>query len=95
MLSDPTRIRIVLILAGSERSVNEIAELLDRAPTTVSQHLAKLRMARLVTFRHEANRVFYRLANEHARQLVQDALHQSEHTTGEPLRHEDAREGES
>ncbi|WP_251857080.1 metalloregulator ArsR/SmtB family transcription factor [Herbiconiux sp. L3-i23] len=91
MLSDPTRIRIVLILSSDERSVNEIAEFLDKAPTTVSQHLAKLRMARLVATRHEGNRVFYRLANDHARQLVQDALHQSEHTTGGPLRHDDSR----
>ena len=48
MLSDPTRVRLLWALLDGELSVNELAEVVDKAPTGVSQHLAKLRMARLV-----------------------------------------------
>ena len=48
---------------------NELAEG-RQAAALVSQHLAKLRLARLVTTRREGSQVFYRLANEHVAQLV-------------------------
>jgi DNA-binding transcriptional ArsR family regulator len=48
----------------------------------VSQHLAKLRMARLVRTRREGTQVFYRLENDHVRQLVTDAVHNAEHAAG-------------
>lgn len=79
MLADATRVRIVLALRDRELSVNQLAEALDRLPAAVSQHLAKLRLARIVATRQEGNRVFYRLASEHARQLVADAIFQAEH----------------
>ncbi|SDT00791.1 DNA-binding transcriptional regulator, ArsR family [Friedmanniella luteola] len=80
MLADATRVRIVLALQDGELSVNTLAELVGKSPTAVSQHLAKLRLARIVATRHEANRVYYRLANEHARRLVADAIDQAEHS---------------
>jgi len=80
MLADATRIRIILALRETELSVNQLADAIDKPPAAVSQHLAKLRLARIVTTRQEGNRVFYRLANEHARQLVADAIFQAEHT---------------
>ena len=82
MLADPTRVRIVLALQGGELPVNAIAAAVDKAPAAVSQHLAKLRLARIVAARHDGNRVFYRLANEHASQLVTDAIYQAEHALG-------------
>lgn len=80
MLADATRVRIVMVLQDGELSVTTLARLVGKSPTAVSQHLAKLRLARIVTTRHEANRVFYRLANEHARRLVADAIFQAEHS---------------
>jgi len=41
---------------------------------SVSQHLAKLRMARLVRTRREGTTIFYSLDNDHIRQLVTDAV---------------------
>src|SRR5215208_6571266 len=49
---------------------------------SVSQHLAKLRMARLVRTRREGTQVFYRLENDHVRQLVTDAVYNAEHAAG-------------
>jgi DNA-binding transcriptional ArsR family regulator len=82
MLSDSTRVRLLWALLDGERPVNELAEAVDKAPAGVSQHLAKLRMARLVQTRRQANQVFYRITNSHVRQLVEDAIFHAEHTAG-------------
>lgn len=88
MLADATRVRIILALRGAgEMSVNHLADVSDKSPASISQHLAKLRMARIVTTRQEGQRVFYRLANEHAAQLVSDAIFQAEHALGGTPRH--------
>jgi len=87
MLADATRVRIIFALGGEELSVNELADIVDKTPAAVSQHLAKLRLARFVTSRQEGTRVFYRLANEHARQLVGDAIFQAEHSLSDDPPH--------
>jgi DNA-binding transcriptional ArsR family regulator len=94
MLADATRVRIVLALRDGELSVNTLADLVGKSPAAVSQHLAKLRLARMVTTRHEANRVFYRLANEHAQQLVSGAVFQAEHSVEDQPRHHRASKGD-
>ncbi|BDI21268.1 metalloregulator ArsR/SmtB family transcription factor [Herbiconiux sp. L3-i23] len=88
MLADATRVRIVLALRNEELSVNHLADIVDKSPAAVSQHLAKLRLARVVATRQEGTRVFYRLANEHASRLVSDAIFQAEHAlTNTPAHH--------
>jgi len=88
MLADATRVRIVLALRDvGELSVNHLADILDKQPAAVSQHLAKLRLARIVATRQEGQRVFYRLENEHASRLVTDAIFQAEHSLGGIPRH--------
>jgi len=87
MLADATRVRIILALRDEELSVNHLADIVDKSPAAVSQHLAKLRLARIVSTRQAGTKVFYRLANEHARQLVADAIFQAEHSLGGTPRH--------
>ncbi|WP_162563311.1 ArsR/SmtB family transcription factor, partial [Mycolicibacterium mucogenicum] len=48
MLADPTRVQLLWALSACELSVNELAERVGKPAPSVSQHLAKLRMARLV-----------------------------------------------
>src|SRR5215213_5472203 len=79
MLADGTRIRILWALIGRELSVNELAGEVGKNAPGVSQHLAKLRMTRLVQTRREGTQIFYRLENEHVAQLVTDAIHNAEH----------------
>lgn len=62
--------------------MNHLADILDKAPASVSQHLAKLRLARIVFLGQVGTQVFYSLANEHASQLVRDAIFQAEHSLG-------------
>lgn len=88
MLADATRVRILLALKDvGEMSVNHLADVVDKTPASVSQHLAKLRLARIVVSRQDGVRVFYRLENEHAARLVSDAIFQAEHTLGGVPRH--------
>jgi DNA-binding transcriptional ArsR family regulator len=90
MLADATRVRLLRALSGpaKELSVNDLAEAVGKRSGAVSQHLAKLRMARLVTTRREGNQIMYRVANEHVSQLVADALRHSEHRgSGVPAHH--------
>ena len=68
--------------------MNSLAEIVDKSPASVSQHLAKLRLARIVLTRNEGTRIFYRLANEHASQLVTEAMFQAEHSLStDPAHH--------
>lgn len=88
MLADPTRIQVLWALADGESSVNELAEQVGKPAPSVSQHLAKLRMARLVRTRRAGTTIFYSLENEHVRQLVIDAVFNAEHAgPGVPPHH--------
>ena len=88
MLADGTRIQLLWALRDSELSVNELAESIGKPGPAVSQHLAKLRMARMVRTRREGNQVFYRVENDHIATLVRGALENAEHATdGIPAHH--------
>jgi DNA-binding transcriptional ArsR family regulator len=52
-LADPTRRRIVEMLANGERTAGEIVGQFDMSAPAISQHLKVLREARLVTVRAE------------------------------------------
>jgi DNA-binding transcriptional ArsR family regulator len=82
MLADNTRLRLLWALLDREMSVNELADAVGKPSAGVSQHLAKLRMARVVRTRRQGNQIFYRLENSHVRQMVEDAIFQAEHTSG-------------
>lgn len=88
MLADGTRLALLWCLLDTEMSVGQLADAVDRSPTSVSQHLAKLRLARLVQTRRDGNTIFYRLDSDHARQLVLDGVHHAEHQgSGVPAHH--------
>jgi DNA-binding transcriptional ArsR family regulator len=95
MLADATRVRIILALRDTEMSVGSLADALDKTPASISQHLAKLRLARIVSTRQDGTRVHYRLADEHASQLVTDAIFQAEHSLGGAPRHHHAVDAEA
>jgi DNA-binding transcriptional ArsR family regulator len=63
-LSDPTRQRIVEMLAARELSAGAIAEAFDVSAPAISQHLKVLKDAKLVRVRAEAQRRIYALDRE-------------------------------
>jgi DNA-binding transcriptional ArsR family regulator len=79
LLADPTRIKILWALLQGESSVACLADLVGAAPTTVSQHLAKLRLAGLVRGRREGTFVYYSAADVHVRHLLDEALFHADH----------------
>ena len=90
MLADATRVQVLWALVGEEMSVNDLAEHVGKPAPSVSQHLAKLRMARLVRTRREGTTIFYTLENDHTGQLVTDAVFNAEHAgPGIPGHHRD------
>jgi DNA-binding transcriptional ArsR family regulator len=94
LLADPTRLRIVWSLLHGEHSVNELADHVGAQATAVSQHLSKLRLARLVRTRREGNKVFYVAGDEHVRRLAEQALFHADHVVSDvPAHHTVARRG--
>jgi DNA-binding transcriptional ArsR family regulator len=63
-LADPTRQRIVEMLAGGALSSGEIASRFALSPPAVSQHLKTLKGARLVSVRADKQRRIYELNPE-------------------------------
>ncbi len=70
-IAHESRLLILCILAEGEKSVTELEALLSLRQPTVSQQLARLRMDKLVTTRREGKTVYYRLASDDARQIIE------------------------
>lgn len=62
-LSNPKRLEILYALKDGELSVGELVEKLGAAKANVSQHLALLRQARVVSTRREGVNIFYKISN--------------------------------
>ena len=78
-LSDPTRVRILSILARGELCVHEVAECLAMSHSAVSHQLHTLRAMRLVRFRKEGRHVYYALDDDHIESLFTCGLEHVEH----------------
>lgn len=88
LLADTTRLRLLHVLSTfGERSVTELAEVVEAPSSAVSQHLAKLRLGGLVLTRRDGNRIYYSLINEHVGQLVQESFLQADHLVGGAAHH--------
>jgi DNA-binding transcriptional ArsR family regulator len=59
--SDPTRLRILKLLAAKEMSVSEIVRKVGLSQPTVSRHLSILREAEVVDSRRDGQLIFYSL----------------------------------
>jgi ArsR family transcriptional regulator, virulence genes transcriptional regulator len=62
-LADAKRLCVVERLADGERSVSDLSRDVGCQVPNMSQHLAVLRSAGIVTTRRDGNTVFYRLAD--------------------------------
>src|SRR5438128_8154773 len=72
-LAHPARIRILEVLSDGERSVGEMQPLVGIELSHLSQQLAVLRRARLVTSRKDGATVFYAIKDKLVVQLLQVA----------------------
>ena len=64
------RLLLLCELVPGERSVGELAQSLNLAQSTVSQHLSLLRRAGVVSGRREAQSIHYRICDPRAQALM-------------------------
>lgn len=73
VLSDPTRLQVLYALLqapGDELCVRDLATGLGRDDTTISHQLRVLRNQHIVAMRKVGRIVYYRLVDDHIRQLL-------------------------
>ena len=74
IFGDSTRIRILYVLFEAEMCVCDIAQLLGMTQSAISHQLRSLKNARLVKARREGKTVFYSLADEHVKTIINQGL---------------------
>ncbi|WP_198382783.1 metalloregulator ArsR/SmtB family transcription factor [Roseomonas sp. KE2513] len=86
LMSDPTRLSIILACLDAPAAVGEMAERIGISGSLVSHHLRLLRAARLLQADRRGRQVFYAVMDQHVRSMLTDMV---DHVT------EDGAEGES
>lgn len=74
IFGDTTRIKILYVLFEAELCVCDIAMLLGMSQSAISHQLRVLKQARLVKYRREGKTVFYALADDHVRQIIDQGM---------------------
>ncbi len=65
------RLMVLCHLISGEKSVGELAGLLEIPQSPLSQHLARMRKEDLVTTRREAQTIYYSIASSEATRMVE------------------------
>lgn len=71
MFADSTRVKILYALFESELCVCDIAKVLNLTQSAVSHQLRILKGGKLVKYRREGKVVFYSLADDHVRSIIE------------------------
>lgn len=80
---EPTRLRVLSLLAGEELSVMELSRILEQSQPRVSRHLKLMTDAGLIERFPDGSRVFYRLSSDPlARRLIDTVLDLLDETAG-------------
>ncbi len=65
------RLMVLCQLARGEKSVGELAKLLDMSQSPLSQHLSRMRSEGLVSTRRDAQNIFYSLKSDEAGKIME------------------------
>mgnify|MGYP002563888854 CR=1 FL=1 len=74
VFGDSTRIRILFVLFEAEVCVCDLAKVLNMTQSAISHQLRALKNARLVSSRREGKTVFYALADDHVKTIIDQGL---------------------
>ena len=74
IFGDSTRMSILFAIDGEPMCVCDIAELLGMTKSAVTHQLKVLRQSDLITYRKSGKNVFYTLADDHVRDIIEKAL---------------------
>jgi DNA-binding transcriptional ArsR family regulator len=69
-MANPKRLIVLCNLINRELSVGALASIVELSDAALSQHLAKLRMQKLVNTRRDGQTIYYRLASEKVREVL-------------------------
>ena len=69
-LANEKRLQILCFLAEGELSVGQLVDAIGLSQSALSQHLAKLREDGLVTYRKQAQTVYYQLNSDNTRRIL-------------------------
>ena len=70
-MANPRRLLVMCTLLSGEKSVGDLAGIVQLSPAALSQHLGKMRALRLVATRREGQTIFYRLASAEVRAVLE------------------------
>ncbi len=79
-LADPTRLRIISILAHTDLCVCDLSATLGMTQSAISHQLRLMRQIRLVKSRKEGRMVYYALDDDHIKDLFERGLEHLQHT---------------
>lgn len=69
-VANEKRLQILFAVADKEMSVGEIEKLVNLSQSALSQHLAVLRAAGIVSTRRNAQTIFYKLKDDKVKELL-------------------------
>ena len=70
-MANPKRLLVMCTLLNGERSVGDLAEIVNLTPAALSQHLGKMRALRLVTTRRDGQTIYYSLASAEVQAVLE------------------------
>ena len=74
MFGDSTRMKILFVLFESEACTCDLAEVLKMTPSAISHQLKTLQRAKLVKNRRDGRTVYYSLADDHVRTMIEQGM---------------------
>ena len=70
-MANPKRLVVFCNLLAGEKSVGELADIVQLTPAALSQHLSKMRALRLVATRRDGQTIYYSLASAEVQAVLE------------------------
>ena len=83
MMGDPTRIKMMCVMAQGEMCVQDIASALDMTKSAISHQLSGLKENKIVKSRREGKNVFYSIDDDHVHTVLNIAMTHVKHKAQE------------
>lgn len=70
-MANPKRLMVMCTLLAGEKSVGDLADIVQLTPAALSQHLGKMRALRLVTTRRDGQTIYYSLISAEVQAVLE------------------------
>lgn len=79
LISDPTRMKIILLLEDGEVGVNDLAVAMDMTKSAISHQLKALKVGGYIQDRRDGKRKFYSISDQHIMTIIQSTFDHVRH----------------